>query len=314
MSAVSLLDSNTELLSLDETMAGIEAGAKGVASVQGHHGEFLQGVFEVDGHEMPGLVTVPRPGYETTATFVFDGLNGVRSSSDIWKARKSSEITLQRLGLGNLGGYLSIDSPIRRGRGLGSSTADVIAAARAVAEAANIFLTAEQLGSIAVDAEFACDSLMYEKPTLYAQRRGLPIEVFASDLPPMTILSVEFDAEGPGVETLSLEAPQYSAEDKASFNAMRGALRRALKHADPALIARISTVSSRINNHHRPSEGLGAILENFAAWGALGVQCAHSGTVVGVICKRGDAATISVVKNALGTMGAELVEEFHLGA
>lgn len=285
---------------------------QGIGSCQAHHGEILQGVFpDRDIHYHHALVTLPCPLRASTACFVPRRGAGISAGRLAWKAARSAEQTLLRLGLEDWGGTVEIRSSIPRGRGLGSSTADVVATARAVAHAFGRRLSPIEVGKIAVDAESASDSLMFELPVLFAQREGVALEAFPHSLPPFTVVGADFG--GRGVDTLTAPQIRYDARERADFQALRGALRRALLVGDSSLLARVSTASVVINQRYRPIGEVDALLAEYAGWGAMGVQVAHSGTVAGVLCPLGDHEVADRAERRLGQLGAVEVWRFDVG-
>ncbi|MEJ2045550.1 MAG: hypothetical protein P8X74_15430 [Reinekea sp.] len=249
-----------------------------------HHGELLQGIFEEsNGKETLGLVTLLHSSAKAKATFIPDpdSLSLTVSPTYKLKALSSVKLTLQELGLPDMGGHLICASCISEELGLGSSTADVVAAARAVCDANQRTLSRETLARIAVCAEVASDPIMFESSTvLFAQREGHIIEEMGPLIPAMSLLSFTL---GEPIRTCDYRAPQYSWEDLQQFKPLRGLLRFALANYDLATIARVSTHSALINQKHVPKPKFDAVLSIAEQGGALGVQIAHSGNIVGMM-------------------------------
>jgi uncharacterized protein involved in propanediol utilization len=289
-------------------------GRTGIGTCEGHHGELLQGRFPDAGNRArQALVTLPCPLFGSTATFHAEPHGPLLASAANVKAAAGARLALRHLGMDGWGGRLSVHSNIPRGRGMGSSTADVVATVRAVANAAGRSLPPEDLATIAVAAESASDSLMYDRPVLFAQRDGVALEVFGLPLPAFTVVGGDLREGGSGVDTLSTPLPRYPVWELAAFQALRGAVRRALTLGNVELLARVSTASARINQRHRPLPGLDRVLETFGAWGALGVQVAHSGTVVGVLCRAGERKSIGQAVRGLRSLGIAEPWSFDAG-
>ena len=111
------------------------------ASAIAHHGELVQGVFVGDdGRLHRGLVTLPYPRLPSTATFVPTLAAGVTVQPALkTKAAIAARYALKHIGAPP-GGDLKVESTIPVGHGYGSSTADVIAAIRAVMTAYGVTL------------------------------------------------------------------------------------------------------------------------------------------------------------------------------
>ncbi|MDX1473002.1 MAG: hypothetical protein R3309_02470 [Reinekea sp.] len=268
-----------------------------------HHGEILQGIFEEsNGKETLGLVTLLNSTTKAKATFLPDSESDVITVEPAYKKKALSSVmlTLEELGLNKSGGRLICDSCVTEELGLGSSTADVVAAARAVCSAYQRKLSREALARIAVRAEVASDPIMFESSTvLFAQREGHVIEELGPLLPGISLLSFTL---GEPISTCDYRAPQYTWEDMQQFKPLRGLLRFALSNHDLATIARVSTHSALINQKHVPKPNFDAVLGIAEQGGALGVQIAHSGNLVGMIFSPDDHDLLERVSHCQGRL------------
>ena len=272
-----------------------------------HHGEVLQGVFySSDGSVEHGLVTLPCALFGSRARFrpLCSGPVTVEPS-DRLRAREAARLTLDALGHGACGGALQIDSDVPLCWGCGSSTADVLAAIRATADAFEATLAPGWIARLAVAAETASDSLMYDatRAVLFAQRRGTTLLDLGGPLPLLQVLG--FNTEGQcGVSTLALPPCTYSVWETEAFRALLGLLRRAVEQQDPALVGRVATASTKIMQRHRPKRGMAPLLQLAEQTGALGVQVAHSGTVAGFLFAPGmDTGGLDRAREGLATLG-----------
>ncbi|HET7229037.1 MAG TPA: hypothetical protein VFJ16_03510 [Longimicrobium sp.] len=275
----------------------------GHAEVHAHHGEIVQGVFySSDGVLEHGLVTLPCALYRTRARF-----RPVRSGpltvepADRARARAAARLTLEALGRTGWGGSIRLESTVPLRWGCGSSTTDVLATIRAVADAFATPIEPEWMARLAVASETASDSLMYSpaRAVLFAQRRGSVLLDLGGPLPEVRVLGV--NTEGGGVETLSLPPCGYSAWEVEAFQPILGLLRRAVEQRDPELLGRAASASARINQRHRPKRHMPELLRTAREAGALGVQVAHSGTVAGLLFEPG-AASSGRVEQARATL------------
>ena len=256
----------------------------GKACAPAHHGEIVQGAFRVGGRVKRGLVTLPCPLYSSRATFTQDRSGQVRVLPG-WreKARRAAELTVLEIAPG-AGGCLEIASDVPLGRGLGSSTSDVLAAIRAVADSFGLVLPPVGVARLAVEAELASDSLMFDhSAVLFAHREGTLIEDFGAELPPLHVLG--FGTGGP-VDTLAHEPARYTEQELDTFGELRVMLRQAVAARDCALIGKVATRSTWINQKHLPIPFLDEVCAVAADVGALGVQAAHSGNVGGILFER----------------------------
>ncbi|HEV2735571.1 MAG TPA: hypothetical protein VGV85_12075 [Longimicrobiaceae bacterium] len=285
----------------------------GRGEIHAHHGEIVQGLFpSSDGRQEHGLVTLPCGLFGTRVRF-----RPLRSGpltvepGDRSRALTAARMTLDALGRTGWGGSVRIDSNVPLRWGCGSSTTDVLATIRAVADAFEAVLEPEWIARLAVASETASDSLMYgpERAVLFAQRRGSVLLDLGGPLPRVQVLGFNTE-EDRGVETLSLPPCQYSAWEAEAFQPILGLLRRAVERQDPALLGRVATASTTIMQRHRPKRFMPQLLELAGEVGALGVQVAHSGTVAGFLFEPGAAGRIERAREGLRGIGLQESWEF----
>ena len=257
----------------------------GKGKVFGHHGEILQGKFFVSGSIYRGLATQPCNVYFSTAEFTPRAALGI-DVYPCWKTKSKNacELLLIQMGLHEkIGGVLKIETNIPPCLGNGSSTADIVAAIKAVCNAFDFVLTDDEIARITVMAEKASDSIMYDRPVLFAHRRGFVLEELGNTLPPVDVLGFNTDPSGNGIETLSLPPADYNWKEIESFKPLVGLLRRSVFLGDPELLGIVATASARINEKFLPKLGFKDIERIATLTGAVGIQVAHSGSVVGIM-------------------------------
>lgn len=278
------------------------AAAQGRGASFGHHGEIFQGVVEqADKGLRRVLVTLPCARYASTATFL-PNVETVLAVTrpDRVKALKAAQHTLSLMGVGRGGGLLAINSNIPMGHGLGSSSADVVAAIRSVANAFGMTLSPETIAGLAVRAEMASDALMFEDyPVLFAHREGAVLETFGAPLPEMDVLSIRDGANSAAVDTLALAAPCYSARDVEEFRVLLGVLRCAILDGDAERVGAVASASAHINQRFLNKPNLEQVESVGMHHGALGIQVAHSGTVMGLLFRKGDRKGVHRTRQAL---------------
>ncbi|MBZ9974032.1 GHMP kinase [Mesorhizobium sp. BR-1-1-10] len=251
----------------------------------GHHGELVQGLFEDDGARLRrALVSLPCRQLQSRARFSGgDGDLVAVTPESCDKARRAAELTIARFGQRATGGNLAIDSNVPVGRGMGSSTADVLSSIQAVLGWLEIEAASDEVMRIAVSAETACDSTLFkQQAVLFAHRDGIVLEAFRRPLPPVDLISVDTTPDVT-VDTLEYQPARYDASEIETFRPLRSLLRTAIKHADIRMLGRVATASARINERFLPKPGLDEIETIGSRFDAVGVQVAHSGTVVGLM-------------------------------
>jgi uncharacterized protein involved in propanediol utilization len=229
------------------------------------------------------------------------------------RARRAVEVALEHFRVRRGGGLLALDSNIVEGKGVGSSTADCIAGVRAVADAFAIDLDDATTARLVVRAEHASDSTMFAHAVLFAQREGEIVEDFARPFPTLEVIGIDAD-EGGAVDTLTYPPAAYGWRDLQTFEALRGALRRALGTGDLPLLGQIATISALVNQQFLPKVCLGELLSLATHAGALGVAVAHSGTVAGVLLDPRDILLdykLEFLMTKLGDLGLPTIARFQ---
>ncbi|MET7704043.1 MULTISPECIES: GHMP family kinase ATP-binding protein [unclassified Streptomyces] len=267
----------------------------GAASAPVHHGEILQGAFTTPAGPLRGLVTLPCTLHTTRATFTPTPAGEITVSPS-WKgkARRAAELAVRAVtppGAKPAGGHLELTGDVPLCRGFGSSTSDVLSAIWAVKDAFADPLPPQEVARLAVHAETASDSLMFEESTvLFAQREGTVIEDFGYRMPPLRVLGFGSRPanDGRGVDTLAFTPARYDQAEITRFARLRDMLREAIQMKDVALLSSVATASAEINQRHLPVPDLDRIRDVERTCGALGVQVAHSGDIAGLLFDRDD--------------------------
>jgi uncharacterized protein involved in propanediol utilization len=260
----------------------------GVGHACAHHGELLQGMFtDRTGQLRRALVTLPQPDQGSRAVFHPSERHwGIVGTPELIKVRRAALLLLREFATHPSpakGGQIEITSDVPRGIGMGSSTADVTATIRAVADYYGVTLSREEEGRLAVLAECASDSIMIDdRVVLFAHRDGEVLETFGHRLPSMIVIGCDTEP-GTRVDTLAFTPADYDDREVGAFQALRGALRRAIATGDVSLLGKVATASARINQRYLPKPWLDKLLDLCRAHGGCGVQVAHSGTVAGLI-------------------------------
>ncbi|MCH4561195.1 uncharacterized protein involved in propanediol utilization [Mesorhizobium sp. USDA 4775] len=251
----------------------------------GHHGEILQGVFRDDSRRLHrGLVSLPFAHRFSIARVRPSSDRGMTVVPDYKKKSLAAvQVLCRELGYVGPGFELSIRSNIPEGYGLGSSTADIVAALRAVARFLGHRLTARAEFRIAVEAETASDSTMFTGPArLVCHREGTVLERYVGGLPAFSLLSVNVAPDDP-VDTLAFPAARYTEDEIEEFDRLRIMMRRAISKQDLSLLGEIATRSSVLNQRQLPQPHFDEIREIARPLKAAGVQVAHSGRMVGIM-------------------------------
>ena len=258
----------------------------GTASVlaPGTCGELVQGM--TGGVDF--LVTCPINQFSRATVTVSRGDgNGdrVRGIDHLPKTRQAVTAALGRmarcLGVPGLFADVTIANPIPVGKGMGSSSADITAAVCATGKAAGFDLSPEAVAKIALAVE-PTDGVMFPGIAMLDHRQGKIVDLLGAP-PPMEVIVID---RGGQVDTLEFNRIDREEHWRSVTDATSKALelvREGIRRCDPELVGRGATISARAGG----PDGAGPWVErasDFAAdIGAVGVNVAHSGTVVGIL-------------------------------
>lgn len=254
---------------------------RGVARVSGACGELVQGMVD----DRYFLITCPIDiCSEVAVTLTPEGRFYAPPGRS--KALAAARLTMERLGEKRWGAALQVCNPLPPGKGLASSTADVAAAAAATAKALGAELSLEEIKDIALAVE-PSDGTFFPGIVLFDHLRGQFWESLGEP-PPMGLLIVDL---GGTVDTLRFNRrPDLQALNRAKEEAVRRAValvREGLARGRDELIARGATLSALANQEILYKPELESLVGISTALGALGVNVAHSGTVVGILYRPG---------------------------
>ena len=239
--------------------------------VPGSCGELVQGTRE----GVPFLVTCPIDLY-TTVT-VTDGV-GQRQGFGA-KSHAAFRRVLDYLGEEVFPCDMTLASELPIGKGMASSSADIAAVCFAAAAALGKELTAAEVSRIAAGIE-PTDGVFFPGIVRLNHMTG-ECQERMGEFPPLRIAI--FDTGG-AVNTVEfhrrVDVERLSRENEAQTMA---ALDLLSGSKEPEAIAEAATKSALANQTILPKRDLSAIIETARNLGALGVNAAHSGTILGVL-------------------------------
>ncbi|ADO72633.1 GHMP kinase [Stigmatella aurantiaca DW4/3-1] len=254
-------------------------------------GELVQGV--LGGRDF--LITSPIELHSKVSIELSPEWEDVRVESDhnYGKTMKAVSLLLRTLGAKHLGARMRVDSPVPRSKGLASSTADLAAALHACADALGQTLPPHLVARIAADIE-PSDALFYPGSVIYDHIRGEVLE-FLGTPPPLAFVIIDTGGE---VDTLGFDRERARAHARASQSQMLRAVdlvRQGFRRQVPVLVAEGATLSARLHQEVLHKPWLEELLRATRELGVLGINCGHSGTVLGLMFDptRHDGASIA---------------------
>jgi L-threonine kinase len=247
----------------------------GKGSCNGTFGELLQGVL----NDRPFLVTLPIPNLQSNAVFVpYPTEDRIIGSPLKTKAVYACEKLVGIFGV-ETGGLLYIDSNIPTGKGMASSSADIVASLRAIADSYSLPLTENLISDIASEIE-PTDGVMYEGVIAYDYINGQLIESFGS-MPPFGIIGIDV---GGSVDTIQFnqQPKNYNYQERTLFCNAYDLIKIGIKNNDLIPICKATTMSAYMNEAILPKSYLYEF-EKLASICNGGLIVAHSGTMLGIL-------------------------------
>lgn len=248
----------------------------GVGKCNGTFGELIQGVIG----DSPFLVSLPIE-VKSTALFLPNPKTekiSIMSSNPKPKSEQACRLLLKKHNI-QTGGKLLISSDLPEGKGMASSSADLIAILRAVAQSHSLLINESILSEITSTIE-PTDGVMYRELVAYDYLNGRLIEVIGQ-LPRIILLGI--DTGGTVESTLFNQIPKdYNSEEKQLFSQALYLLKEGVQKKELSFIFEAATMSAKINEKRLAKPFFEEILE-IAEENNGGVVIAHSGTVIGVL-------------------------------
>ena len=271
---------------------------KATVSCPGSCGELVQGT--ADGVNF--LVTCPVNLYSRVCVSLSPGKDQQQQpDSKTWEAVRR---TLEYLGERAEVADVQVSSQLPVGKGMASSSADISAACMAAALAAGREIDTAVIGDIALSIE-PTDGIFLPGITLFDHVHGHTRRCLGQ---PPALLAAIFDVGG---EVNTVDFNQRS--DLAALNRQKEPqvlealqlVERGIRNADCSLIGAGATLSALANQSILRKPSLEQIIEVASSFGAVGVNAAHSGTVLGVLF---DPAAADEIEACIGKICREFPE------
>ena len=243
----------------------------------GTFGELLQGVDREGSHF---LVTLPIARY-TIATFEVDESMDQLSITPTTKlkSRAMASLLLEIYNLPSKG-RLVIKSNLPVGKGLASSSADLVATARAIVNAYHLDFSIEKLLHCLRQIE-PTDGVMFDEVVLFYHRK-VQLGQLLGQLPLLFIVGKD---EGGKIDTIEFNKIQrhFSWRERNEYEFLLNKVVDAMRRQDLSAIGEVSTRSATLNQAFSKKQYFEPLLDLCARVGALGLVVAHSGTCIGLL-------------------------------
>ena len=282
------------------------------ARAPGSCGELVQGI-NGKGYF---LVSCPVDFYSRVRVELRQGTSGsegigVEAPAGLTKTAEAVRAALGHLNRYGLNARVEVSNPIPKSKGLGSSSADVVAAIAATGLALGRELTPEVIARLAVTVE-PTDGVMCPGIALFDHREGRTMEMLGPP-PPMEIVALDFGGTVDTLEFNRVDRRQLWEAVAAETAEALNLVRRGVAQGDPVLVGQGATISALAGQRILPKDQLPQVIEFAETMGAAGVNVAHSGTVIGVLLDARKRRGLSVFRQANQAFPqAETVHHFRL--
>ncbi len=250
----------------------------GTGVANGTFGELLQGSLETDDRHF--MVTMPVNRF-SRAVFTPDGnTNEVTvAPAHKYKSRELIQELLDQYG-SKTGGHLYITSELPEGKGMASSSADLVAVARAFEVSLGCTIPTETLLALLRSIE-PSDGVMYPEFVTFFHRR---VELRRTLGAPSRLKIVALD-EGGRMDTIEYNRRNghFTNKECSEYIQLLDAIEAAVLTNDLALLGRVATRSAILNQRRNPKLHLEEVIEIGRDNDALGVVVAHSGPCLGML-------------------------------
>lgn len=270
----SLMEEESLLIAREST----SAFKVGMGIANGTFGEFLQGA--LPGRDNNFLVTLPISRF-TSALFI---PNEQDPEVQVTPRNKVKSLRLAKRILAHfdvlIGGQLVIESDLLEGKGLASSSADLVATARAVEQAIGIDVPAELVLEFLRDIE-PTDGVMYPGYVSFYHRR-VQLAAKLGNLPTLHIVAID---EGGVIDTVHYNQGHrgFSEGEKIEYAKLLNQLSIAFTQQNLDWLGRVATASATMNQNHLPKRFFEEVLAICRKIRGLGVVATHSGPCLGIL-------------------------------
>jgi uncharacterized protein involved in propanediol utilization len=246
----------------------------------GTFGELLQGVLMEGGRQRHFLVTLPITRGSTVRIVSDKDLPDVQvTPTHKVKSQQLARALLEHFELPP-GARLEVDCGLPEGKGLASSSVDLVATGRAIAAHFSLTLSMPLLQSLMRRIE-PSDGVMYDGITAFYHRDVELLDRLGS-VPPLTIVAVD---EGGQVDTVTFNSRAFDVtpREAAKYGELLASMRHAVTVGDLHHMGRIATQSAEINQRRLAKRWLDPVTNICEAVDGLGVVACHSGTCLGIL-------------------------------
>lgn len=249
----------------------------GVGVAHGTFGELLQGA--LPGTDNHFLITLPIKSYSTAVFTPLDPQELVVDPPHKLKSLALIKKILKHFKL-KVGGRLTIISDLPEGKGMASSSADMVATARSLASALHLSIPPKLLMSMLRTIE-PTDGVMFPDYVSFFHRR---VELCNRCGFPSAMKILYLD-EGGQIDTVEYNRRShcFTAAEYTEYKTLLSRAEAAIGSNDLHLLGEITTRSALLHQKRNPKRYLQRLLTIREQTGALGIVVTHSGPCIGLL-------------------------------
>ena len=177
---------------------------------------------------------------------------------------------------------VEIESKIPRGKGLASSTAELTAVILAVSSALNKKISDYEISNLLISVDNSSDGVFLPGISNINHLSGDVYDIY-QNIPHLSFIIVDSGGE---VSTQDFDrnfARSIAIENRSSIQQSLFFIEEGFSTKNPKLIAEAATISARVNQNVLFKDPLETLIEGTREFGGLGVNCAHTGSILGVM-------------------------------
>lgn len=281
------------------SQAALRAACSGVC--HGTLGELWQGPCEHEGELHIGLISLPVRRYSWMHFLPGEDGEIARDLAGKDKCRRAIEGYLQLHGVALPPGRFGHDSELPTGKGMASSTADLVATVRCLDRLFGLRTSLEQLTALLRPIERS-DSVFLDRYALYLSGRQRVLREFAH-APRLHACYID---EGGTVETEKLAEPllRHYRRHRASYRSHLDLALDAFERGDAVAVCEVATRSAQLAQWVTPKAHLDILLRHRRELRADGLVIAHTGSLLGYLfAQRPDSAQLGEVSAFFAGLG-----------
>lgn len=243
-------------------------------------GELLQGPVLYRGEREIGLISLPLPRYSRMRFERGETSHHELDLPHMPRCRQAVALYLQQHGLSLPPGRWQHDSELLPGKGMASSTADLVATIRCLDQLFGRVSRIEEIVAVLGRLERS-DSVFLDHYALYLSERQLLLRRF--DHVPRLYACYADEGGTVATDAVTAELHAHYATQRHAYRRNLQQMLAAFASADDAAIAHCASISAALGQDVVPKQHLGELQRQQRRFAAAGIVVAHTGSLIGYL-------------------------------